>query len=79
MSFRDRPDPDESAVENDDDYAHYPESLSIVCAIVAEDDGEDDTTKVARGANQTRENTCRTLVSVPTKHIGVDGLPLACG
>jgi hypothetical protein len=47
LSFRNWPDPDESSVKNDDNYAHYPEGFSIVCAVVPEDNGEDDTTQVA--------------------------------
>jgi hypothetical protein len=49
--------PHEHAVERNDHDAHDPKHLRIVRLVVAEDNGEDDTTKVASCANNTGEDT----------------------
>jgi hypothetical protein len=54
-----RPDPHEHGVENNDHYAHDPEDTSIVGLVIAEDDGEDDSPKVAGSSNKAGEDACR--------------------
>ena len=51
-----RPYPHKHAVECNDHDANDPENLRIVRLVVAEDDGEDDTTKVTSRANDTGED-----------------------
>jgi hypothetical protein len=57
LALRDRPDPYKSKIQGDDDYADDPEDLCIVGRVVAEDNGEDDATKVSCGADNAGEDT----------------------
>jgi hypothetical protein len=59
LAFRNWLDPDERQVQHDVDYANDPEHLCVVCLVVAEDDGEDNTTEVTSRADDTRENTLK--------------------
>jgi hypothetical protein len=55
---RNRPDPDKREVEYNYNYAHDPERARIVRAIVAEDDGKDDTAEITRGTYEAGKDTC---------------------
>lgn len=48
------PDPQQDTVQSDDHYTDDPEDLCVVCLVIAEDDGEDDATKVAGCTNDAR-------------------------
>jgi len=56
--------PHEHAVERNDHDANDPENLRIVRLVIAEDDGEDDTTKVTSRANDTGEDAISVRVDV---------------
>lgn len=49
LPLRDGPDPAEPQVDGDGDDANDPKHLAVVLAVVAEDDGEDNTAEVSRG------------------------------
>jgi hypothetical protein len=59
LASRDRLDPNEHEVHNNHHYANDPKDFGIVSAVVSEDDGEDDTTKIPYSTDSTRENTLR--------------------
>ncbi len=49
LPLRDGPDPAEPQVDRDGNDANDPKHLAVVLAVVAEDDGEDNTAEVSRG------------------------------
>lgn len=75
LAFRNGLDPHECCVHGDDYYAHEPEDTSVVCLVVAEDNGKDNTAKVASGADETRKNTFNSLASMLLM-TGVDELTI---
>ena len=56
LSLGDRLDPAEAQVDDDGDYANDPQDLGVVLAIVAEDDGENDTAEVSCSTSTARYN-----------------------
>lgn len=56
LALRKRPHPHEHAVERNDHDANDPENLRIIRLVIAEDDGENDATKVTSRANNTGED-----------------------
>jgi hypothetical protein len=57
LSFRDRSDPTQSQVDTDGYYTNDPENLGVVGTIVSENDGEDNTTKIAGSSSASRDDT----------------------
>ena len=48
LDFGNRSNPAEGEVDGDGDDAHDPEDLAVIFTVVAENNGEDDATQVAR-------------------------------
>ena len=57
LSFRDRSDPTQCQVDTDGYYTNDPENFGVVGAIISENDGEDNTTKIASSSSASRDNT----------------------
>ena len=56
--------PHEHAVKHNDHDANNPKHLRIIRLVVAEDNGEDDTTKVTSRADNTRKDTFRIVSKI---------------
>jgi hypothetical protein len=61
LPLRDRLDPAKSHIQSKDDGADDPEALGVVLAVVSENDGEDDTSKIACCAGEATDDSigCR--------------------
>lgn len=64
LPLRNRPHPRQTHVQSDDHASHDPEHPRVLTRMVAEDDGEDDTTKVTRCTNNARQDTVSVRVDV---------------
>lgn len=64
LPLRNRPHPCQAHVQRNNDAAHDPEDARILPRVVAEDNRKDDSTKVARRADNTRQDTVGVRVNV---------------
>ena len=69
LTFWNWPNPAYSKVDGDGDDTNDPEGLCVVGAVVAENDGKDDTTKVTHGTGEARDDTVGMRVNVRDQRV----------
>jgi hypothetical protein len=63
LSLVDRRNPADAYVDGDGDDTNDPEDSTVCCAVVAEDDGEDDATEISRCADDAGDDPVLMAVS----------------